>query len=210
MLDEKSRCIFENIEFVRGKIGVGFIVAGLNHAMHEIGNDSPFDDGGGKSKANVYIETDGVGHVYVEIDGTVYSYGRYNGSYSPSSGKFGPYGDGVLLRLDGENATNFIAERTAKYPTSTYSVNVDGAKVKAYYNKLYNSGKPLQGKDGFYKYGRVVDTYSLMGPGGNNCSTIIWNSQHNNLIFNQCNYNFNSYNTGSDYWVYCPPNFDHI
>lgn len=152
----------------------GVITSGLNHAMHEIGNDSPFDDGGGKDKANVYIETDGVGHVYVEIDGTVYSYGRYNGSYSPSSGKFGPYGDGVLLRLDGDNATNFIAERTAKYPTSTYSVDVDGAKVKAYYNKLYNSGKPLQGKEGFYKYGRVVDTYTLMGPGGNNCTTITY------------------------------------
>jgi len=83
----------------------GLTVSELNHVAHKMQE---------KSTANVYIETDGVGHVYVEIDGVVYSYGRYNGSYSPASGSLGPLGDGVLLKLDGENATNFIAERNAK------------------------------------------------------------------------------------------------
>lgn len=121
-----------------------------------------------KTNANVYIETDGVGHVYVEIDGVVYSYGRYDGSYSPDSGSLAPMGDGVLLILEGENATNFIAERNAKYPTDRYSVKVDGEKVKAYYNKLYESGIPLTGKDSYYKYGRTIDTYNLIGLGENN------------------------------------------
>lgn len=144
---------------------IGGVVAGLNHVAHSMQT---------KTNANVYVETDGVGHVYVEIDGVVYSYGRYDGSYSPASGSLAPLGDGVLLKLEGKNATNFIAERNAKYPTAKYSVRVDGAKVKAYYNKLYDSGKPLTGKDSYYKYGRAIDTYNLMGPGGNNCTTITY------------------------------------
>ncbi|MFP3596017.1 RHS repeat-associated core domain-containing protein [Chryseobacterium sp. SIMBA_029] len=144
---------------------IGGIVAGLNHAMHATQT---------KSTANIYIETDGVGHVFIEIDGVVYSYGRYDGSYSPASGSLAPLGDGVLLKLEGKNASNFIAERNAKYPTDKYSVKVDGAKVKAYYNERYNKGTPLAGKDGYYKYGRAIDKYNLMGPGGNNCTTITY------------------------------------
>lgn len=143
----------------------GLITSGVNHVAHQMQT---------KTYANVYIETDGVGHVYVEIDGVVYSYGRYDGSYSPESGSLAPMGDGVLLILEGENATNFIAERNAKYPTDKYSVKVDGEKVKAYYNKLYDSGTPLIGKDSYYKYGRAIDTYNLIGPGGNNCTTITY------------------------------------
>ncbi|MEL5903688.1 RHS repeat-associated core domain-containing protein [Elizabethkingia anophelis subsp. anophelis] len=154
--------------FWQGAI-TGGIVAGLNSAMHKVSGP-----GDGRSKANIYIETDGVGHVYIEVDGVVYSYGRYNGSYSPASGSLGPYGDGILMRLDGEKAANFITDRTSKYPTAKYSVEVDGGKVKSYYDKLYNRGKSLQGKTGYFKYGRVIDTYSLAGPGGNNCTTIVY------------------------------------
>ncbi|AMR41797.1 hypothetical protein HZP39_16305 [Elizabethkingia anophelis] len=117
---------------------------------------------------------DRVEHVYIDVDGVVYSYGRYNGSYSPASGSLGSYGDGVWMRLDGEKAANFITDRTSKYPTAKYSVEVDGGKVKSYYDKLYNRGKSLQGKTGYFKYGRVIDTYSLAGPGGNNCTTIVY------------------------------------
>ena len=83
-------------------------------------------------------------------------------------------GDGVLLILEGENATNFIAERNAKYPTDKYSVKVDGEKVKAYYNKLYDSGTPLTGKDSYNKYGRAIDIYNLIGLGENNWTTITY------------------------------------
>ena len=36
--------------------------------------------------------------MYLEVDGTVFSYGRYDGSYSPSSGAFGPVGNGFFSR----------------------------------------------------------------------------------------------------------------
>lgn len=125
-------------------------------------------------KANIYIETDGVGHVFVEVGGVVYSYGRYNGSYSPSSGQFGPLGDGVLLRLEGADAANFIKERAGKYPTEVFSVDVNVSSVKSYYDKLYNNGTPLENNKGFNKFGRAIDTYNLVGPGGNNCTTITY------------------------------------
>ena len=149
----------------------GGIVAGLNHAMHQVDFEDPKPK---MTEAHVYVENDGVGHVYLEVDGTVYSYGRYNGSYSPASGSLGPLGDGVLLKLEGKNAANFIAERTQKYPTSKYSVKVNASSTKAYYDKLYNSGTPLTGKHGFYSYGRSIDTYNLVGPGGNNCATLTY------------------------------------
>lgn len=76
--------------------------------------------------------------------------------------------------MEGKTATNFIAERTAKYPTDKYSVRVDGAKVKAFYNKLYDSGTALSELGGLKKYGRRIDTYYLVGPGGNNCTTITY------------------------------------
>jgi hypothetical protein len=50
--------------------------------------------------AKVYVENDGIGHVYIEVNGTVFSYGRYDGSYSPSSGAFGPVGPGVLNKKE--------------------------------------------------------------------------------------------------------------
>jgi hypothetical protein len=156
--------VLTNGNFWQGA-ATGLIVSGLNHVAHTMQI---------KSTANVYIETDGVGHVFVEIDGTVYSYGRYDGSYSPASGSLAPLGDGVLLKLEGEYAQNFIAERYAKYPTDKYTVKVDGVKVKSYYNKLYNSGTPITDKGGYYKYGRAIDTYNLLGPGGNNCTTITY------------------------------------
>lgn len=61
------------------------------------------------ANANVYIETDEDCYVYVEIDGVVYSYGRYDDTYSPASESLATMEDGVLLKLGGENATNFIA-----------------------------------------------------------------------------------------------------
>ncbi|MGA9212531.1 hypothetical protein [Kaistella sp.] len=72
------------------------ITSGLNHLGH-LG--AAAIENGGRDKANVYIETDGLGHVYVEIGGTVYSYGRYDGSYSPFMGEYGLVGNGVLLKL---------------------------------------------------------------------------------------------------------------
>ena len=117
--------------------------------------------------ANVYVETDGIGHAYIEINGTVYSYGRYDGSYSPLSGRFGPAGPGVMMRYKGNEAKDFIKERTGKYPTNVYQINNANFNADAaynYLNNLYWSGEPNSSG------GRVVDTYLLLG---NNCSTVV-------------------------------------
>ncbi|MDB5014256.1 MAG: hypothetical protein JWQ25_2458, partial [Daejeonella sp.] len=112
--------------------------------------------GGG---ATVYVESDGVGHVYLEVNGTVFSYGRYDGSYSPSSGSLGPIGNGVLLKKD----HSYAAERMKKYPTSVYQFpNASGAAIYNHLNGTWENGTPS--KHG----GMVVGTYVLAG---NNCST---------------------------------------
>jgi len=124
--------------------------------------------GGG---ANVYIEKDGIGHAFIEVNGTVFSYGRYNGSYSPSMGRFGPAGPGVLIKYSGNKASQFINDRIAKYPTDVYSINsnsFDATSAYNYLNGLYNSGTPNANGPGM-----IIDTYFIVG---NNCSTIVGNA----------------------------------
>ncbi|WP_436516226.1 RHS repeat-associated core domain-containing protein [Ekhidna sp. To15] len=116
----------------------------------------------------VYVEEDGVGHVYVDVDGTVYSYGRYLGSDSPMLGEFGPVGPGVLIKLKGSAAKNFIKTRTEKYPTRTFSFNGDTKAIRGFFDNLYNSGTPIEGRPS----SRVVDRYYLLG---NNCTTGVCN-----------------------------------
>ncbi|MCW4451211.1 hypothetical protein OK344_03220 [Kaistella sp. BT6-1-3] len=150
----------------------GLITAGLNHVAHLTA------DGLGGPKATevtdsfnandkgtyVIVETDGLGHVYMKIDGEVFSYGRYNGSYSPSMGGYGPVGDGVMMK----EGTSYLEHRIAENPSRIYKITgVNAKNISSYYNKLYNSGTPL--KNG----GRVINTYSLLGQ---NCSTTVWNS----------------------------------
>ena len=143
------------------------------------GDGSPTDQNNSNTntqtgQATVYVELDGIGHAYIEVNGTVFSFGRYNGSYSPSSGRFGPYGDGVLLKKEGQDAKDFIEERTKAYPTNSYVVDgINATAVYSYFNSKYASGDPVVDKQGRVKEGRVIGTYSLVGPGGNNCTTIV-------------------------------------
>ncbi|MCX8532158.1 RHS repeat-associated core domain-containing protein [Chryseobacterium luquanense] len=151
----------------------GIITSGLNHVGH-MGTSKLF--GGPKAtevtssfKANdkgtfVIVETDGLGHVYMKIDGEVFSYGRYNGSYSPSMGGYGPVGDGVLMK----EGISYLEKRLAKSPSRVYKISgVNAKNISNYYNKLYDGGTSL--KNG----GRSINTYSLVGQ---NCSTTVWNS----------------------------------
>ena len=124
----------------------------------------PGDDG-----VKVYIETDGIGHAYIELNGTIYSYGRYNGSYSPSMGRFGPVGDGVLLKKTGKEAQDFIEKRTKKFPTKVYTYKkINTEKAVNYLEKLYNNGNLNPNGEG-----KIVDTYYLLG---NNCTTTVCNA----------------------------------
>jgi hypothetical protein len=149
-------------DFFKG-FAIGLAVGAFNHAL---------DKASRGGKANVYIEKDGVGHVFIEVEDVVYSYGRYNGSYSPSSGSLGPLGDGVLLRLEGTDAQNYINDRMTNYPTEKFTVSVNTTKVISYLDKIYNSGTKLSNTKGYFKNARVVDTYNLVGPCGNNCATM--------------------------------------
>ena len=117
-----------------------------------------------QGSANVYIETSGIGHAYIEVNGIVFSYGRYNGTYSPSSGAFGPVGDGVLYKKTGDAATEFIAARTSLFLTKKYSFNVNTTATYNYFNNAYNAGT-YNTRDS-----RVIDTYYLLG---NNCTVIV-------------------------------------
>ncbi len=114
--------------------------------------------------ATVYVEEDGLGHVYIEIDGTVYSYGRYLGSDSPALGALGPVGPGVLIRLNGATAQEFISTRTQDFPTQSFIVEGDTKAMRAHFDNLFNNGTPIEGRPS----SRVVDRYSLIG---NNCTT---------------------------------------
>jgi RHS repeat-associated protein len=121
-------------------------------------------NGGGT--ATVYVETDGIGHTYIEIDGTVFSYGRYNGSFSPSMGGLGPVGEGVLYKVGGQGAIDFINERTSAYPTEVYSINVESVnKTFGFFNGLY-----LNGGENNIPNTRVINDYYIIG---NNCTTIV-------------------------------------
>jgi len=121
----------------------------------QIGNNGANQGGG----ATVYVEGDGIGHVYIEVNGSVFSYGRYDGSYSPSSGAFGPVGNGVLLK----KSHSYAVERMAKNPTSVYSFpNANANAIYNYLNGAYNAGTPA------VNGGMIIDTYFLIG---NNCAT---------------------------------------
>lgn len=133
----------------------GLITGGLNHAAHQIAGS--FQGGPGDPPVKVYIELDGVGHVYVQIGNEIYSYGRYNGSDSPSMGDKGPTGDGVLLKYTGKAAKEFIANRTGKNSTRSYTVSASYKKVLSHFRKLYSSGTANPSG------GVVIDRYMLVG-----------------------------------------------
>lgn len=84
------------------------------------------------------------------------------------------YGDGVLLKKEGAEASDFIKGRTEKYPTNSYKIYINLSDTYSYLNNLYEGGKPVVNKKtGQVGLGRVIDTYTLVGPGGNNCATLV-------------------------------------
>jgi|GEM_PF-2838777 len=120
-----------------------------------------------RGSADVFIETDGIGHAYLRVKGAVFSYGRYNGSYSPALGAFGPVGDGVLLKYTGSQARQFIKSRTSKFPTNQYTISgINANATYNFFNDAYNAGTPLENG------GRLINTYTLLG---NNCATSVCN-----------------------------------
>jgi len=119
----------------------------------------------------VYSKAKGVfgsaGHTFIEVNGTVFDYGQYEGSFG--NGVTGP---GILLRLDGQDAIDYIANTLAR--DEDYEVylieDVNADEAFNYLNFLYNSTT-----DGFLDQSldetpaRHVDTYAA---GVRTCTTI--------------------------------------
>jgi len=134
----------------------------------------------------IYVETNGVGHAFVsvEIKGKliVYTYGRYLGGDKNKSAfnSLDPTGKGVLIRLTGEDAANYIRDKVERMNASVYEFSdASDEKVMQYYEDLFSSGTKLNDRearlynDNPRNYGssddaRVIDRYSILS---NNCVT---------------------------------------
>ena len=134
----------------------------------------------------IYVETKGIGHAFVsvEIEGEliVYTYGRYLGGDKNKSAfnSLDPIGKGVLIRLTGEDAKNYIRDKVERMDASVYEFSdASDEIVMQYYEDLFSSGTKLNDKEaqlynnnprnyGVSDDARVIDQYSILS---NNCVT---------------------------------------
>jgi len=126
----------------------------------------------------MYIETKGFGHAFVTVGAgdntTVYTYGRYaelgkNKSFARSST---PTGEGVLIRLTGDDAKTFIHDQITKKEAVAFEFtkSSDDAVAKYFDNKFNSSNNvPTTGKYAGNENARVVDNYNIFT---NNCVTV--------------------------------------
>jgi RHS repeat-associated protein len=130
-------------------------------------------------EARIYTETAGMfGHTFISVgtgkDIIVYTYGRYAelGKQKGSANQTNLSGQGVLIKLTGQQATDLIYDHIYKYEGSVFEItDTDEGKVKDYFEEKFNSSdeKPTTGKYANSDDARVIDEYSLFG---NNCTTI--------------------------------------
>ena len=140
------------------------------------GNPIMYVDTDGK-EPRIFVETKGVGHAFVTVgsgDNTiVYTYGRYgelgkNKSFARSTT---PTGEGILIRLSGERAKEFIKDQMIEKGAKAYEFKdgSDDAVMKYYDDLFYSSDKiPKVGKYAGDSDARVINTYNLFN---NNCVT---------------------------------------
>ena len=144
--------------------------------MYCDGNPIMYVDTDGK-EPRIFVETKGVGHAFVTVgsgDNTiVYTYGRYgelgkNKSFARSTT---PTGEGILIRLSGERAKEFIKDQMIEKGAKAYEFKdgSDDAVMKYYDDLFYSSDKiPKVGKYAGDSDARVINTYNLFN---NNCVT---------------------------------------
>ncbi|WP_081373160.1 RHS repeat domain-containing protein [Xylanibacter ruminicola] len=123
----------------------------------------------------VYVEVNKLGHAWLSVgegdNQVVYSYGRYNGTYkhNPLSN-----GDGVLLRLTGEKAKEYMENKKAEGLSSFIIGDVSDNDVMSYVDNIfYSSAKLPDEKSKDYNKNtsaRVIDKYKLLS---NNCTTFV-------------------------------------
>ncbi len=150
--------------------------ASMSPYMYCGGNPIMYVDTDGK-EPRIFVETKGVGHAFVTVgsgDNTiVYTYGRYgelgkNKSFARSTT---PTGEGILIRLSGERAKEFIKDQMIEKGAKAYEFKdgSDDAVMKYYDDLFYSSDKiPKVGKYAGDSDARVINTYNLFN---NNCVT---------------------------------------
>ncbi len=126
----------------------------------------------------IYVETSGLfGHAFVTIgfgkNTIVYTYGRYAelGKDKSSSRETTPIGEGVLIKLEGEEAMQYINKQINSNDASVFEFkNASDELVGKYFDeKLNNSNRiPKTGKYANTENAKVVDEYNLLT---NNCVT---------------------------------------
>ena len=133
-------------------------------------------------EVRVYVETPqylqgNVGHVFLSVgngdDIIVYSYGRY-GDLAKNKGPLNftnIRGEGVLNRLVGDNATNYIREELFGGNTYVFEINdVNEDETMRFFDHIYydygwrSSAERLKDKTNAH----IIDTYHLFE---NNCTT---------------------------------------
>lgn len=116
-------------------------------------------------EAFIATETLGTGHAFLVVKTSkeliVYTYGRYGSvDWNQTSG------EGVLIRLTGEKAIDYINTESTRIGAKFFEVgDVSANKIKSIVDAKYNSGvvSEIDGVDG-----KVIDEYSLFS---SNCST---------------------------------------
>ena len=127
----------------------------------------------------LWTETTNFGHTWIttgEGDNMrVYSYGRYDNLKIEKTKcrSLVIEGDGVLLRLSGEDAINYQKDKhETTNPISIVVPDISDTQMQDYFDEIFNSSQELPSKNTgkFYNNpnAHVVDTYNLFR---NNCTT---------------------------------------
>ena len=136
-----------------------------------------FIDPDGK-EPRLYVETTGFGHAFVTTgtgnNTTVYTYGRYGelGKDKSFARSTTPTGEGVLIRLTGDEAKSFIQDQITNKGAVAFEFTKgsDEAVMKHFDDKFNSSDKsPTTGKYAGNENAKVVDTYNVLT---NNCVTV--------------------------------------
>ena len=127
----------------------------------------------------LYIQKSGIGHAFVTVgegrNTIVYTYGRYgalNESSGSDSGVLTPKGEGVLLRLTGDSAEDYLSSVQKEGYFDIFQINeADDSTVSAFYDERFSAGSsPTEPTKSSFNNpnARVINTYSLFN---NNCVT---------------------------------------
>jgi uncharacterized protein RhaS with RHS repeats len=139
-------------------------------------NPIKYIDPDGK-EPRIYVETQGFGHAFVTAgtgDNTVvYTYGRYGelGKDKSSARSTTPTGEGVLIRLTGNEAKQFIQDQMLGNEAMAFEfTNGSDELVMKHFDDIFNGSDkvPTTGKYAGNENARVIDTYNLFT---NNCVT---------------------------------------